>query len=221
MGSATNPPSSPAPANCDARGPAGDTFERDLVALMPQLKNFSRALCGRHALAEDIAQEALAKAWRARDSFDPGTNLKAWLFTILRHEYYSYMRREWRQAPLDDDFDQHIPAPADEQLWAMDLSDCSRALGQIPVRQRETLLLVAVGGYSYESAATLLAAPVGTLKSRLARGRSNLAKLLAGGKPLQERLETRATTGVDDILSQLAAVKASCRSPAVRVSRSK
>src|ERR1700678_386176 len=164
-----------------------DTFERDLIALLPHLRNFSRMLCGRQAFAEDIAQETLIKAWRARDRFEPGTNLRAWLFTILRHEFYSHKRRAWRQTSWDEDFGEGIPAPADEQSWAMDLSDCSRALGQLPVHQRETLLLVGVGGYSYEKTASALEAPIGTLKSRLARGRSNLTKLLAGGEPLEPR----------------------------------
>jgi len=62
-------------------------FERDLVALIPHLRAFSRMLCGKRAIAEDMAQEALAKAWRARANFEPGTNLKAWLFTILRNEF--------------------------------------------------------------------------------------------------------------------------------------
>lgn len=193
-----------------------DTFERDLVALLPHLRNFSRMLCGRREFSEDIAQETLIKAWRARDRFQPGTNLRAWLFTILRHEYYSYRRRAWRQASWDEDFADNIPAPADEQSWAMDLSDCTRALEQLPVGQRETVLLVGVGGFSYEDAASVLQSPVGTLKSRLARGRSNLTKLLAGEGALQPRTQMRATTGVDDILAQMTAVEAVARSTTQR-----
>jgi RNA polymerase sigma factor (sigma-70 family) len=198
-----------------------DAFERELIGLLPHLRNFSRMLCGRQDFAEDIAQETLIKAWRARDRFEPGTNLRAWLFTILRHEFYSHKRRAWRQTSWDEDFGEGIPAPADEQSWAMDLSDCSRALGQLPVHQRETLLLVGAGGFSYEDAASLLASPVGTLKSRLARGRGNLTKLLAGDQPLQERSERRATTGVDDILAQMSAVEAAGRSAGLRSSRSR
>jgi RNA polymerase sigma factor (sigma-70 family) len=206
------------PSECARSGvpqkQAADTFERDLIALLPHLRNFSRMLCARQEFSEDIVQETLIKAWRARDRFEPGTNLRAWLFTILRHEFYSYKRRAWRQAAWDEDFADNIPAPADEQSWAMDLSDCTRALGQLPVGQRETLLLVGVGGYSYEKAASALEAPIGTLKSRLARGRSNLTKLLAGGEPLEPRSQTRATTGVDDILAQMSAVEAVGRSAA-------
>jgi len=199
---------------------AEDAFERELIALLPHLRNFSRMLCRRQDFAEDITQETLIKAWRARDRFEPGTNLRAWLFTILRHEFYSHKRRAWRQSPWDENFADNIPAPANEQSWAMDLSDCTRALGQLPVGQRETVLLVGVGGFGYEEAANLLQSPVGTLKSRLARGRRNLTKLLAGDQPLRQRSGTRATTGVDDILGQMAAVEAVARSAAQRSSRS-
>ena len=198
-----------------------DAFERELIALLPHLRNFSRMLCRRQDFAEDITQETLIKAWRARDRYEPGTNLRAWLFTILRHEFYSHKRRAWRQAPWDEDFGAAIPAPADEQSWAMDLSDCTRALGQLPAGQRETVLLVGVGGFSYEDAASLLQSPVGTLKSRLARGRSNLTKLLAGDQPLRQRSEMRATTGVDDILAQMSAVETVSRSAALGSSRSR
>lgn len=199
--------------------PSEDTFERDLVALLPYLRNFSRKLCGSSDFAEDIAQETLIKAWRARERFQPGTNLKAWLFTILRNEFYSYKRRAWRQMSWDEDLGEGIPSPADEQLWAMELSDCARALDRLPVRQRETLLLVGVGGFTYENAASLLKAPVGTLKSRLARSRSGLTKLLDGGQSLQPRSQTRAANGMDHILAQAAAVEAAGRSAALRSSQ--
>jgi RNA polymerase sigma-70 factor, ECF subfamily len=185
-----------------------DTFERDLVDLIPHLYNFSRMMCRRGSIAEDIAQEALAKAWRARDRFEPGTNLRAWLFTILRHEIYSHKRREWRHAPWDEIAGERVPAPADEQDWAMDLSDCVRALGQLPAGQRDAVLLVGAAGFSYENASSLLGSPIGTLKSRLTRGRGNLTKLLASEKPLKPRTATPARNGMDDVLAQMAAVEA-------------
>ena len=195
-------------------GQPDDAFERELIALLPHLRNFSRMLCRSRHFAEDIAQETLIKAWHARDRFEPGTNLRAWLFTILRHEFYSHQRRAWRQAPWDEEFGDEIPAPADEQSWAMDLADCTRALGQLPASQRETLLLVGVGGFTYENAADMLGSPVGTLKSRLARGRRTLTKLLDGERPLRPRSEKRATNGVDDILAQMAGVESVARSSA-------
>ena len=187
---------------------ADGAFERELVALMPYLQNYSRMLCRRGSISEDVAQDALAKAWRARDRFEPGTNLRAWLFTILRHEIYSHKRREWRHAPWDEDAGERVPAPSDEQDWAMDLSDCMRALGQLPAGQRDAVLLVGAAGFSYENASDLLGSPVGTLKSRLTRGRDNLSKLLANEKPLKPRTATPALNGMDDVLAQMAAVEA-------------
>jgi RNA polymerase sigma factor (sigma-70 family) len=118
---------------------AAARFQRELVALIPHLRAFSRVLCGRRAIAEDLAQEALAKAWRARERFELGTNLKAWLFTILRNEFYSHARRAWRETHWDDDLGDNIPAPPREQEWAMELSDAARALNALPDCQRPVL----------------------------------------------------------------------------------
>ena len=181
-------------------------FQRELVALIPHLRAFSRVLCGRRAIAEDMAQEALAKAWRSRERFELGTNLKAWLFTILRNEFYSHTRRAWRETHWDDDIGNNIPAPAREQEWALELSDAARALNALPDCQREPLILVAAGGLSYEEAAGICGTPVGTTKSRVARARAAMAKSLDGSKPLPSRSEIR-TVGISaDILAQLSAL---------------
>src|SRR5687768_16969419 len=81
----------------------GDTFTRDLTALIPHMRAFARGLCGDMTAAEDLAQEALARAWSARASYQPGTNLKGWVFTILRNQFYSDKRRSWRDIPLDQE----------------------------------------------------------------------------------------------------------------------
>jgi RNA polymerase sigma-70 factor (ECF subfamily) len=181
-------------------------FQRELIALIPHLRAFSRVLCGRRAIAEDMAQEALAKAWRARDRFELGTNLKAWLFTILRNEFYSHTRRAWRETHWDDDLGDNIPAPAREQEWAMELSDAARALSALPDCQREPLILVAAGGLSYEDAAGICGTPVGTTKSRVARARAAMTKSLNGSKPLPPRPSVRKLRASDDILAQLSAL---------------
>lgn len=180
---------SPSPRSCTPISPslASRTFERDLIALIPHLRAFSKNLCRKQGNAEDMAQEALAKAWRARDRFEPGTNLKAWLFTILRHEFYSHMRRAWRETRWDDALGGQIPAPPNEQAWAMDLTDCTRAIEQLPDRQREALLLIGAGGFTYGEAADLLGMPIGSLKSRAARGRGELVKFFDGKKSLPKR----------------------------------
>jgi RNA polymerase sigma-70 factor (ECF subfamily) len=196
------PPSSDAP-----KARARDTFERDLVALIPHLRSFSRTVCGREGIAEDMAQEALAKAWRSRDRFAPGTNLKAWLFTILRNEFYSHQRRAWRQMQWNEELGEQIPAPADEQLWTVDLSDCARALTQLPKSQRDAVLLIGAGGFSYEDAAGLLGVAVGTMKSRRARGRERFAEIFSGQRSMPLRTRTPARSGMEEIFGQLTALQ--------------
>jgi RNA polymerase sigma-70 factor (ECF subfamily) len=186
--------------------PPPSQFQRDLIALIPHLRAFSRALCGRRAIAEDMAQEALMKAWRAQASFQPGTNLKAWLFTILRNEIYSNARRAWREAHWDADKAERIPAAANKQEWTMDLSDTARALRGLPETQREALILVAAGGFSYEEAAGICGAPVGTVKSRVARARTALVNILDGDTPLPPAFPTSMPAALDDILGQLGAL---------------
>jgi RNA polymerase sigma-70 factor (ECF subfamily) len=181
-------------------------FERDLVALMPHLQAFSRRLCGSKSIAEDMAQEALTKAWRSYDHFEPGTNLKAWLFTILRNEFYSHTRRAWRETHWDADIGENIPAPAREQEWTMELSDTTRALNALPEIQRKALILVAAGGFSYEDAADVSGTPAGTAKSRVARARIALLKILDGGRPLPPRPPARMANASQDILAQLSAL---------------
>ena len=181
-------------------------FQRELVALIPHLRTFSRALCGRRAIAEDMAQEALAKAWRSRDRFEPGTNLKAWLFTILRNEFCSHARRGWRETHWDSYKGERIAAPANEQEWAIDLADTARALEGLSEGQREALILVGAGGFSYEDAAEICGTAMGTVKSRVARARIALLNILDGDKPLPSSSPTRAMGASDNILAQLSAL---------------
>lgn len=162
-------------------------FGADLVALMPYLLRLSRKLCGSRGIAEDMAQEALAKAWRARARFEPGTNLTAWLFTILRNELYSHDRRAWREAHWEVGHAEGLTTPGGEQEWAMELSDTARAIGHLPKQQQEALVLIAVDGASYEDAATTFGTAVGTMKSRVARGRTALREMLDGKLPMSRR----------------------------------
>jgi DNA-directed RNA polymerase specialized sigma24 family protein len=106
------------PAGDDRANLRGRAFKAGLIELIPFLRAFARSLCGNPEMADDLAQETLVKAWQAREMFAPGTNLKAWLFTILRNQFYSDRRRAWRQAPWDQDAAERIPGSAGEQTWA-------------------------------------------------------------------------------------------------------
>lgn len=167
-----------------ARADNDAQFKADLLDLIPFLRAFARSLCGNQETADDLAQETLVKAWQARNMFAPGTNLKAWLFTILRNQFYSDRRRAWRQAPWDQDAAERIPGSTNEQAWAAELSDTARALSQLSDEQREALILVGAGGFSYEDAAAICHCAVGTVKSRVARARKSLLSILEGGDPL-------------------------------------
>ena len=180
------------------------SFQSELLALVPQLRAYARMLCGRRHFADDIAQDTIAKAWAAQARFEPGTNMRAWLFTILRHEIYSHGRRSWRQVHWDADKAERIPTIADEQLWSAELGDTARMLHGLPDHQREALILIAAGGFSYEEAAEICGVPVGTMKSRVARGRTALAETVAGKAPLKRYVLNG--TPSEDILAQLSAL---------------
>lgn len=178
-------------------------FRKDLLALIPFLRAFSRSLCGERELADDLAQEALAKAWQSRDTFRPGSNLKAWLFTILRNQFYSDRRRAWRQAPWDETAVERVPTARGEQTWAVQLSDTARALRGLPAEQREALILVGAGGFSYEDAARIANCAVGTVKSRVARARKALMASLEGQGPLSDEPRPAGGDATNEIMAQL------------------
>lgn len=162
-------------------------FKAELTALIPQLRAFARSLCGDPALADDLTQEALIKAWSARDRFEPGTNLRAWSFMILRNHFYSHRRRAWRQQQWDDAVDDlRLTAPAGQHAQ-LDLADLERALQTLPDSQREALILVGAGGFSYAEAAAVCGVEVGTVKSRVSRARTTLVERLGGTDRLPAR----------------------------------
>jgi RNA polymerase sigma-70 factor (ECF subfamily) len=180
-----------------------DDFRNGLIDLLPFLRAFSRTLCGHPELADDLAQEALVKAWQARSHFRPGTNLKAWLFTILRNLYYSDRRRSWRQAPWDESAASLVPTAQGEQSWAADLNDTARAMSMLPAEQREALILVGAGGFSYEDAAKISGCAIGTVKSRVARARRAVIATLDGLAPLAEPLRPPGQDATHEIMAQL------------------
>ncbi|MGH6811851.1 MAG: sigma-70 family RNA polymerase sigma factor [Methylocella sp.] len=151
----------------------------DLLAVIPNLRAFAVSLCGNLDRADDLVQETLVKAWCKIDSFVEGTNLRAWLFTILRNIYYSEYRKRRREvADPDGTFAAKLRA-APAQSGHMDLLDFHAALQQLPGDQREALVLIGASGLSYEEAAGICGCAVGTMKSRVNRARSRLAEMLS------------------------------------------
>jgi RNA polymerase sigma-70 factor (ECF subfamily) len=178
-------------------------FRKELLELIPFLRAFSRSLCGDRELADDLAQDALSKAWQSRATFRAGSNLKAWLFTILRNQFYSDRRRAWRQAPWDDSAVERMPVAGGEQTWAIQLSDMTRALRGLPAEQREALILVGAGGFSYEDAAKIANCAIGTVKSRVARARKALTAMLEGNGALPNEPRPVGGDATNEIIDQL------------------
>jgi len=153
----------------------------DLVAAIPALRAFAVSLCGNPDRADDLVQETLVKAWTGLDSFVEGTNLTAWLFTILRNIYYSdYRKRRRETADPDGAMAAKLVAPA-SQPGHMDLLDFREALQKLPADQREALILIGASGMSYDEAAAICNCAPGTMKSRVNRARTRIAELLALG----------------------------------------
>ncbi|CAN5201151.1 sigma-70 family RNA polymerase sigma factor [soil metagenome] len=146
-------------------------FKEQLGLVIPQLRAFGRSLSGDRDLADDLVQETLMKAWAARGRFQAGTNMRAWTFIILRNLYFSQVRRRRFRGEWDDlTADRILAAPASQDRH-IELGDLQRALLQLPQSQREALILVGAGGFAYEEAAEICGVAVGTIKSRVARGR--------------------------------------------------
>jgi RNA polymerase sigma-70 factor (ECF subfamily) len=156
-------------------------FRAELVALIPHLRAFARTLAGDPASADDLAQDALMKAWDARDSYRMGTNMKAWTFMILRNQFYSEKRRSWRQTQLDPDAAERTLMAVDDPEAPVALDELRLGLGMLPAEQREALILVGAGGFAYEEAADICGCAVGTVKSRVSRARRALQGILKSG----------------------------------------
>jgi RNA polymerase sigma-70 factor (ECF subfamily) len=159
-----------------------DEFKDQLALVIPHLRAFGRSLSGSRDLADDLVQETLLKAWAARKRFQAGTNMRAWTFIILRNLFLSQMRRARFKGEWDDVVAAKILSAPANQDRHVELGDMQRALLHLPQPQREALILVGAGGFAYEEAAEICGCAVGTIKSRVARGRVALEALLTGGK---------------------------------------
>lgn len=162
---------------------ASPNFRQAIVDAIPNLRAFAVYLTNDHSKADDLVQETLLKAWKAREGFTAGTNLKAWLFTILRNTYFSDFRKLRREVQDDTgELAGQLVAPP-QQLAHLYLEDFKAALAQLPPDQREALILIGAEGLTYEEVATICDCAVGTIKSRVNRARSRMAELLSISSP--------------------------------------
>lgn len=157
-------------------------IRRQIAKLLPDLRAFARFLVRDRIAADDIVQDSIVRALAALDQFQPGTNLKAWLFTILRNQFYEQGRRRKREvSALQERFDEEEAADP-QQLARVEITDLQQLIWRLPPRLREALILVGAQEMSHEEAAAICNVPVGTMKARLSRARSELAELIDQSK---------------------------------------
>ena len=182
---------SPAVENSDT-----EDFRAQLLAVIPALRGFARGLCGNRELADDMAQDAMMRAWAAQSSFTPGTNFRAWIFMILRNQFYTTIRRNSRMVSWDPEVAERVLIAQAAQHDGLNLQDVQDALQKLPLEQREVLILIGANGLSYEEAAEVMGCAIGTIKSRLARGRTALSILINGTEQYNAELDGTATIPV-------------------------
>jgi len=152
-----------------------------IVELIPRLRRYARALAGDRNAADDLVQDTLERAWSKLHLYRRGTDLRAWLFTVMHNVYVNQRRAARPTTPLDEDMPE-FAQPARETDTLV-LRDLDAAIRRLPPDQREVLLLVALEDMSYSEAAGALEIPIGTVMSRLARAREKLRDMLSGLPP--------------------------------------
>ena len=151
----------------------------EIVTHLPALRAFALSLTRNGALADDMVQDSLVKAWTKIHTFEPGTNMRAWLFTILRNTYYSNRRKAGREVSDADGILTEGLSEKPAHDGRLQLKDFRTAFAKLNDEQREALMLVGAQGFSYEEAAAMCGVAVGPIKSRTNRGRARLAELLS------------------------------------------
>jgi RNA polymerase sigma-70 factor (ECF subfamily) len=154
------------------------SWRDEVVGLIPALRAFAWSLSHNGSDADDLVQDTLIKAWSNREKFEPGTNLRAWLFTILRNTYYTAVLRRRREVRDETgEYAGTLKTPA-TQDWSVAVRALQAALQKLPAEHREALILVGAAGLSYEEAAEICGCALGTIKSRVNRARARLLKIM-------------------------------------------
>ncbi len=159
---------------------ASSDFRKALAALLPQLRAFARFLARDAARADDLVQDAILRAMTEETQWEPGTDLRAWVFRILRNGFLGQLRRGGAERRALEKFDRGASS-APTQVDAARLQELDRALDRLSVVQREALVLVAALGFSIEEASAICGAPPGTVKARVSRARAALAQRFGDG----------------------------------------
>lgn len=178
----------PKPAYNTAYNQEPHCFNAEMTASLPALRNFARSLCRQRdiALADDLVQETMMRAWSSRHTFMPGSKFRPWLFTILRNQFYNAVRKQSRMVAWEPEAAERLLVQAADQEQRIHVADLEGALRKLPEGQRDMLMLVAGAGLSYEEAAEAADCKLGTVKSRINRGRAAMRAILASGEMLPE-----------------------------------
>lgn len=177
-------------------------MKQELVSEIPHLRAYARSLCRDPVRADDLVQETMLKAISHREKFQPGTNLRAWLFTILRNTFITGQRKYGRETALPEDADSFLQGSPGSQEDAVEFDNFVRALHSLPADFREALILIGAAGVSYDEAARIMGCRIGTAKSRVSRARSMLKERLEGDGRLPGIEEARPT--FDEVRKTLA-----------------
>jgi len=202
------------PMQSVGRRDSEDQFSAELARLFPTLKSFARSLTRNEDAAADLTQDTLMKAWQARNAFVQGTNLRAWLFTIMRNHFHSQMRRAWRQMPWVEEVFERLPGPSDEQTWSIELGDAVRAISSLSRCQREALILSGIGGFSGNAVGSIAHCGRAAAKSRVCRARHAVQSMLDGTEPLKTGRKKPSHDSIDDLLHELQTLAGSTITPA-------
>ena len=195
--------------------------EAMLLDVIPHLRAFARSLTRNRDRADDLTHDAVVRALAAIDQFTPGTNFKAWMFTILRNLYYNECRKRWIKSTPIDEMAGDEPSIGPTQEANLEFNDFRLAFWQLNADQREVLILVGASGFSYEEAAEVCNCRIGTVKSRVSRARAELKQILEQGGLVGQRSDPAPTEpdGLEAFLEQESATdgpELSYRGPARR-----
>ncbi|HKF99684.1 MAG: sigma-70 family RNA polymerase sigma factor [Xanthobacteraceae bacterium] len=161
------------------RRPLSAALRREILATVPRLRAFAVSLTASPDRADDLVQETMVRALTHIAQFEPGTNLRAWLFTILRNQFNSeYRQRRWTIEDADGIYVDSLKSLPQQSSW-LEFQELRIALTKLPPEQREAIVLVGASGMTYEEAASICGCAIGTIKSRVNRGRTRLAELLS------------------------------------------
>jgi len=173
-------------APSQSRQSALPCFTAEMTASLPALRSFARSLCRQRDMADDLVQETMVRAWSSRHTFMPGSKFRPWLFTILRNQFYNTVRKRNRLVSWEPEAAERLLVQEPDQEARIHVADIEGALQQLPHNQREMLLLIAGAGLSYEEAAEVAECKLGTVKSRINRGRAAMRAIIENGESLPE-----------------------------------